>query len=78
MAEKQYTAQTNSVLIQQQMLANQQAQAAQQTPHSPGKPSRASDIILKKPRRKQGRESSDPVPVFCRISMKPKEHYLYD
>lgn len=46
--------------------------------HSPGKPSRASDIILKKPRRKQGRESSDPVPVFCRISMKPKEHYLYD
>lgn len=29
MAEKQYTAQTNSVLIQQQMLANQQAQAAQ-------------------------------------------------
>ena len=27
MAEKQYTAQTNSVLIQQQMLANQQAQA---------------------------------------------------
>ena len=32
MAEKQYTAQTNSVLIQQQMLANQQAQAAQQAP----------------------------------------------
>lgn len=31
MAEKQYTAQTNSVLIQQQMLANQQTQAAQQT-----------------------------------------------
>lgn len=31
MAEKQYTAQTNSVLIQQQMLASQQAQAAQQT-----------------------------------------------
>ena len=30
MAEKQYTAQTNSVLIQQQMLANQQAQL--QTP----------------------------------------------
>lgn len=32
MAEKQYTAQTNSVLIQQQMLANQQAQAVQQAP----------------------------------------------
>lgn len=31
MAEKQYTAQTNSVLIQQQMLANQQTQAEQQT-----------------------------------------------
>ena len=31
MDEKQYTAQTNSVLIQQQMLANQQTQAAQQT-----------------------------------------------
>ena len=31
MAEKQYTAQANSVLIQQQMLANQQTQAAQQT-----------------------------------------------
>lgn len=31
MAEKQYTAQTNSVLIQQQMLASQQAQAAQRT-----------------------------------------------
>lgn len=31
MAEKQYTTQTNSVLIQQQMLANQQTQAAQQT-----------------------------------------------
>lgn len=31
MAEKQYTAQTNSVLIQQQMLANQQMQAEQQT-----------------------------------------------
>lgn len=30
MAEKQYTAQTNSVLIQQQMLANQQTQAEQQ------------------------------------------------
>ena len=29
MAEKQYTAQTNSVLIQQQMLANQQTQAEQ-------------------------------------------------
>ena len=36
MAEKQYTAQTNSVLIQQQMLANQQAQAAQQTPAQSG------------------------------------------
>ena len=32
MAEKQYTAQTNSVLIQQQMLANQQAQAEQTQP----------------------------------------------
>ena len=32
MAQKQYTAQTRSVLIQQQMLANQQAQAAQQAP----------------------------------------------
>lgn len=31
MAEKQYTAQANSVLIQQQMLANQQTQTAQQT-----------------------------------------------
>lgn len=31
MAEKQYTEQTNSVLIQQQMLANQQTQAEQQT-----------------------------------------------
>ena len=31
MAEKQYTAQTNSVLIQQQMLANQQTQSEQQT-----------------------------------------------
>ena len=33
MAQQQYTAQTNSVLIQQQMLANQQAQqSAQPTP----------------------------------------------
>ncbi|MCH4844678.1 hypothetical protein [Bifidobacterium pseudocatenulatum] len=31
MAQQQYAAQTNSVLIQQQMLANQQTQAAQQT-----------------------------------------------
>ena len=30
-AEKQYTAQTNSVLIQQQMLASQQAQAPSQS-----------------------------------------------
>ncbi|WP_270291111.1 hypothetical protein [Bifidobacterium adolescentis] len=37
MAEKQYTAQTNSVLIQQQMLANQQTQAAQQT-QAPSQP----------------------------------------
>lgn len=36
MAEKQYTAQTNSVLIQQQMLANQQTQAAQQAPAQSG------------------------------------------
>lgn len=37
MAEEQYTAQTNSVLIQQQMLANQQTQAAQQT-QAPSQP----------------------------------------
>ena len=38
MAEKQYTAQTNSVLIQQQMLANQQAQVQAQAGAAPSQP----------------------------------------
>ena len=53
MAEKQYTAQTNSVLIQQQMLANQQAQAEQ---NPAGRVTSS-----KKPKRRQGRGVNPPA-----------------
>lgn len=62
MAEKQYTAQTNSVLIQQQMLANQQAQAVQQAPTQSEQTSRASDII-RKPETGTGTKKLNRTPI---------------